>query len=153
ADIAALQRKRLAQGKSGRTINYEIGTLRQILKAYGLWSAMADRVRSLPERHDVGRATSREDEEKLIAAIGRVRSPALLPLFIVSIDSGLRASEVRSLRHKDLKLTWTNGVISSGEIIVPRSKTEAGTGRLVPLTSRASGALTIWLSRFPEAKP
>jgi integrase len=153
ADIAALQRKRLAQGKSGRTINYEIGTLRQILKAYGLWSAVSDRVKNLPERHDVGRATSREDEEKLIQAIGKVRSPALLLLFIVSIDSGLRASEVRSLRHRDLKLTWTNGVISSGEIIVPKSKTEAGTGRLVPLTSRACGALTIWLSRFPEARP
>jgi integrase len=152
-DIAALQRKRLAQGKSGRTINYEIGTLRQILKTYGLWSAVSDRVKSLPERHDIGRATSREDEEKLIDAIGKVRSPALLPLFIVSIDSGLRASEVRSLRHKDLKLTWANGVISSGEIIVPKSKTEAGTGRLVPLTSRACGALTIWLSRFPEAQP
>lgn len=152
ADIATLQRKRLAQGKSGRTVNYEIGTLRQILKTYGLWSGVVDRIKSLPERHDVGRATSREDEEKIIDAIGKVRSPALLPLFIVSIDSGLRASEVRSLRYRDLKLNWTNGVISKGEIIVPKSKTEAGTGRLVPLTNRACGALTIWLSRFPDAQ-
>jgi integrase len=152
ADVATLQRKRLAQGKFGRTVNYEIGTLRQILKTYGLWAGIVDRIKSLPERHDVGRATSREDEEKLIDAIGKVRSPALLPLFIVSIDSGLRASEVRSLRHNDLNLTWTNGVISKGEIIVPKSKTDAGTGRLVPLTNRACGALTIWLSRFPDAQ-
>jgi hypothetical protein len=44
ADVAALQRKRLAQGKAGRTINYEIGTLRQILKSHGCWAAMSDRV-------------------------------------------------------------------------------------------------------------
>jgi integrase len=104
ADVVSLQRKRLAQRKSGRTVNYEIGTLRQILKAYGLWAAVSDRVRSLPERHDVGRAATRADEDKLIDAIRQVRSPALLPLFIVSIDSGLRASEVRSLRHRDLGL-------------------------------------------------
>lgn len=91
-------------------------------------------MKSLPERHDIGRATSREDEEKLMEPIRQVRSPALMPLFIVAIDSGLRTSEIRSLRHCDLKLICANGVISSGEIIVPKSKTEAGTGRLVPLT-------------------
>ena len=37
-DIAALQRKRAGEEKAGRTINYEIGTLRQILKARGLWA-------------------------------------------------------------------------------------------------------------------
>lgn len=31
------------------------------------------------------------------------------------------------------------------------SKTEAGTGRTVPLTSRVCAVLTLWLSRFPEA--
>ena len=29
---------------------------------------------------------------------------------------------------------------------------ETGTGRLVPLTNGARAALTIWLSRFPDAK-
>jgi integrase len=42
-------------------------------------------------------------------------------------------------------------VISSAEIIVPKSKTQAGTGRVVPLTKRACAALTIWLSRFAGA--
>jgi integrase len=36
---------------------------------------------------------------------------------------------------------------------VPKSKTEAGTGRVVPLTSRVCAVLTIWLARLPEAKP
>jgi hypothetical protein len=36
-DIAALQRKRFAEGKAGWTVNYEIGVLRQILKACRAW--------------------------------------------------------------------------------------------------------------------
>jgi len=71
---------------------------------------------------------------------------------VLSLDSGLRASEVRSLRRKDLKLEWREGVIESGELIVPKSKTDAGTGRSVPLTSRICAVLTLWLSRFPEAE-
>src|SRR5438445_482343 len=101
----------------------------------------------------LARDAERARRRGLETAVNRIQKRERMPLFIVSIDSGLRASEVRSLRHKDLKLSWTNGVISKGEIIVPKSKTEAGTGRLVPLTNRACGALTIWLSRFPDAQP
>jgi integrase len=150
-DIAALQRKRTAEGKAGRTVNYEVGVLRQILKARGLWGSMSDRVKSLRERHDAGRSISREDESKLATAISTCRSPAMLPVFILAIDTGLRASEVRSLRRKDLSLEWSDGVIVAGHLTVPKSKTEAGTGRMVPLTRRVCGALTLWLSRFPEA--
>lgn len=144
---------RLAEGKSNRTVNFEVNTLRQILKTYGLWAALADRVKHLRERQDVGQAISADDEHSLLEAIRQSRSPALLPLFAVSIDAGLRASEIRSLRRKDLALTWTGGVIESGSITVPRSKTEAGTGRVIPLTRRACAILTLWMLRFPNAGP
>jgi hypothetical protein len=36
----------------------------------------------LPERHDVGRAISSADEQKLLDAIAASRSHVLLPLFI-----------------------------------------------------------------------
>ncbi len=151
-DIADLQRKRRREGKSARTVNFEINTLRQILKKHGLWGALADRVKHLRERKDVGRAIRPEDEQKLIAAAKRSRSIALLPLFQLSVDSGLRASEVRALRRADLALKWKDGAINSGILSVPKSKTDAGVGRTVPLTSRACGVLTLWFSRFPEAK-
>lgn len=152
-DIAALQRKRSAEGKANRTINYEIGTLRQILKVRGLWGALSDRVKSLRERQDVGRSLSRDDEGELIGATSECRSPAMLPLFVLSIDTGLRASEVRSLRRRDLTLEWRDGVIAAGRLVVPKSKTDAGTGRVVPLTRRVCGVLTLWLSRFPDVGP
>ena len=37
-----------------------------------------------------------EDETKLITTIGESRSPALLPLFLLSLDTGMRAGEVRA---------------------------------------------------------
>lgn len=72
---------------------------------------------------------------------------------MLAIDSGLRASEVRALRRRDLALEWRDNVIVSGRLVVAKSKTDAGTGRLVPLTQRVCGVLTLWLARFPEAGP
>ena len=65
----------------------------------------------------------------------------------------MRTSEVQSLRHRDLRLTWDKGNIASGELIVPKSKTAAGTGRLIPFTRRVCACLSLWLPRFPAAGP
>jgi integrase len=105
----------------------------------------------LPQRSDVGRALTREEEARLLQAIGESRSPALYPFFVFSLDAGLRPSEIRSLHRSNLRLKWSSGTIVEGEVIVGRSKTDAGTGRIVPLTQRACAALTLWLSRFLEA--
>jgi integrase len=74
----------------------------------------------------------------------------LLPLFLLSIDTGLRASEVRSLRFVDFTLVWEGDRITGGELVVPKSKTEAGRGRLIPLTRRICDVLTDWFARFPS---
>jgi integrase len=150
-DIAVFQTKLTAAGKSARTVNLCVAVLRMVLKGHGLWAPIADRVKGMRERRDVGRAISHEDEAKIVSAIKLSRSPALMPLFVLSIDTGLRAAEVRGLRRRDLRLNWQNGTIQSGELCVPQSKTEAGRGRVVPLSSRVRAVLTLWLSRFPES--
>jgi len=152
-DVVEYQGKRLAEGLSGRTVNYEVGCLRGILRQFGLWGPLADRIRALPERHNVGRALSADDESKLIKAAGESRSPALLPLLILSLDTGMRAGEVRSLRLCDLRLTWNGGQITNGDVIVPKSKTEAGTGRLIPLSRRACASLSLWVGYFQNVTP
>ena len=129
----------------------EVGTLRAILRQYGRWAYISGRVRMLPQRSDVGRALSQQEEARMLEAIGESRSPALYPFFVLSLDAGLRPSEIRSLRRSNLRLSWRDGMIVEGEVIVGRSKTEAGAGRIVPLTQRACVALSLWLSRFPEA--
>jgi integrase len=107
----------------------------------------------LRERKDVGRPLSHQDEKALIDAASRSRSPALLPLLTITLDTGLRAAEIRALRYKDLSLVWKNGVVEDGFVTVAKSKTEAGTGRTIPFSRRACGALTLWLSRFSDTDP
>jgi integrase len=150
-DIAKLQQKRQAQGQGNRSVNAEIQVLRQILKHFGLWAALQGRLRFLREPHDTGRALSHQDEASLLQAAGQSRSPALLSRLTLALDTGLRANEMRQLRHQDLNLAWSNGAIEQGWLTVSRSKTEAGTGRTIPLSRRACAVLTLWLSRFPEA--
>lgn len=152
-DIAALQTERLREGKLGRTVNAEVGVLRQILKRHRVWAVIAPEVTFQRENRDVGKALGHADEERLLDALRSSRSPALLPLVVLSVDTGLRPSETRRLRNRNVQLVWRNGVIESGEIVVAGSKTEGGTGRIVPLTRRACGALTLWLARFPQATP
>ncbi|MHB8384692.1 MAG: tyrosine-type recombinase/integrase, partial [Candidatus Binataceae bacterium] len=151
SDIRALQTKRLKQGLGHRSVNYEIGVLRQILKTFRLWHNLSEDVDWLREKHDVGKALLHEDEERLHAACAASRSPALLPLFVVCLDGGLRASEAKTLRRSDLDLEWQDGVIARGELVVAKSKTDAGAGRRIPLTRRACSALTLWLSRLSAA--
>jgi integrase len=151
-DVAELQNRRKTEGLSGRQINAEVGTLRAILRYYGRWPYISGRVTMLPQRSDVGRALSREDEERLLRAIGASRSPSLYPFFVLSLDAGLRPSETRSLRWSNLRLIWKNDTISEGELIVGRSKTEAGAGRIVPLTKRVCAALGLWAARFPNTR-
>jgi integrase len=150
-DVAEYRRKRLAAGVSNRTVNYETGTLRGVLREFGLWGPMADRVTALPERHDVGRAIPLDVETKLLSAASQSRSQSLLSLILVSLDTGMRLGETQALRRKDLSLTWKDGAIQHGEIIVPKSKTAAGTGRAIPLSRRVCACLSLWLERFPEA--
>jgi integrase len=157
-DIAEYRRKRLTvsadkRGVSNRTVNYEVGALRGILRQFGLWGPIADRVKALPERHNIGRAMTVQDETKILASAAGSRSPALLPLIVISIDTGMRLGETQSLRHKDLRLVWKEGAIQRGEITVPKSKTAAGTGRVIPLSRRVCACLSMWLERFPDAGP
>ena len=151
-DIVGLQRKRIAEGKSPRTANYELHTLRLILKHFNRWYPLADKIRMLKGERQPGRALSRVEEAKLIEAVHHSTSPALEPLFIASIDTGLRASEMRNVRRGDVLLTSAADRFE-GEIVVRRSKTEAGSGRVVPLTRRAAAAIAAWLEKLSDAGP
>ncbi len=153
ADVMEYRSARLSAGASNRTVNYEVGCIRGVVKRHGLWAPIAERIKCLRENHDVGRALSSTHENRLLDACRKSLAPSLLTLFIMARDTGLRASEMKALRRRDLRVTWKQGVIACGEVIVPRSKTEAGTGRGIPFSPDVCGTLTLWLSRFPKAKP
>jgi hypothetical protein len=101
ARVVRYRTERTAQGASNRTVNYEVCCIRGVLKRYGRWTPIGERISKLRDNHDVGRALSTEDEAKILHACSGSPSPSLLMLFIFARDTGLRAAEMKSLRRRD----------------------------------------------------
>ncbi len=144
--IARHQAARKKSGASNRSINMEIGALRMILRKARLWANIQPDVRMLPERSDVGRALTRDEESRLLAACQKSRSRSLYPAVLLSIHSGLRNQELRLLR-------WRQVDMLERSITVGRSKTQGGSGRVVPLSDTAWRCIQGWRGQFSEAKP
>ena len=141
-DVLSYRAERLREEKppSPRTINYEVGCLRAILEEHGRFVRIK-RSERLRENSDVGKAVSYEQEQALLTECINSMSPALYPLFTLAIDTGLRAAEIKALRRRDLVLTWQDGAIAAGEVIVPKSKTEAA--RIDQIGSEERGELNL----------
>ncbi|HKS71582.1 MAG TPA: site-specific integrase [Terriglobales bacterium] len=127
-DVAAYQQKRLRDKVQGRTVNIEIQTLRQILKA-NKFKQLDGEVHRLKERKDVGRALTPEQESRLLANCQKVDS-ACYTATVLALNSTMRKDEIRNLQ-------WLNVNLFDRVLTVGKSKTAAGTGRLIPLNAAA----------------
>jgi integrase len=141
-DIMDYQRIRLQSGAQGRTANIEIATLRQVLKASDMWLPLAGKVRMLRERHDVAMALTPQQEHALLGATAETDS-ACHTATVLALNTAMRKNEIRLLR-------WGQIDFEKRTLIVGRSKTESGTGRLITLNSFAFDALVRWARRFPS---
>lgn len=144
--IARYQAKRLKDGVSPRTINMEVGSLRAILRKHRLWANLQADVTMLKERASAGRALSKDEEAKLLAAARESRSRSLYVAILVSLRTGLRNNELRMLR-------WSMVDLMDGFLTVGLSKTTGGEGRQVALSPVAWATLREWRSNFPGALP
>lgn len=126
----------------------EIGVLRAIMKKSKLWGAISDDVQFLKERRDVGRAISPDQEAKLLKAASEARysDSSLYPIVVLALNTAMRSNEIKTLR-------WSQIDLVQRSLVVGKSKTEAGSGRLIPLNQSAVAALVTWASRTPEASP
>ena len=145
-DVARYQKLRLAEGASTRTVNIEIGVLRQIARKHGSWARIQADVQMLPERQDVGRALTAEEESALLYECGRSRSRILLPFVVLALETGARYNTVRTLQ-------WGNIDFANRCLKFGKDKTAAGTGRTVPLSHRALETLKFWAQQFPSRCP
>ena len=145
-EVAAYQARRLTAAAAPKTVTLEVGTFRAILRRGGFWAALQPNVPKLRLPQSPGKALSREEEKKLLAACTKSRSKALPMALLVAVETGLRLKE---LTH----LTWEQIDFDRNELRVGDSKTEAGAGRRVPLSQRAAAALTTWAARFPNREP
>jgi integrase len=144
--IGKYQTKRQKEGASNRTINMEVSTLRMVMKSARLWAAIAQEVRMLPERREIGKALTVDEEKKLLAACRNSPQPSLYTAVVVFCNTGLRSAELR-------RAQWHQVDFLKAEFQVGKSKTAAGEGRIVPLNQAALSALSDWRSRWLDATP
>jgi integrase len=146
SDISRYQHHRLKEKAAPKTINLEVGTIRAILRRHRLWANIQPDIRMLPSRDDVGRALDVEDEKKLLDVCAASRSRSLLPAVLLALNTGMRYSELRLLQWRQVDLVRRT-------VRVGKSKTEAGTGRAIPLNAKATQVLTFWAEQFPNRVP
>jgi integrase len=146
-DVQAYQQTRLRGGAQGRTVNIEVQTLRQVMKANKCWQHLEGEIRLLKERKDIGRALSPEEETRLLAESAKTDS-ACYTATVLALNTAMRKDEIRKLRWN--QVDFFQGVLTVGE-----SKTDAGTGRIIPLNSAAVKALADWGRGrgFPNHQP
>jgi integrase len=141
-DLVSYQVRRKRDGVSNRTVNLELGVLRSILRRYRMWEAIAADVDFLKESPSPGRALTADEETRLLDVASKSRCRSLYPVVMLAINTGMRTSEIRGLR-------WGQVDFLANSLIVGDSKTEAGTGRVIPLNARAITMLSHWRGIFP----
>jgi integrase len=145
-DLAAYQTRRKRDGVSNRTVNLELGVLRSILRRYRMWEPIAADVDFLTESPSPGRALAHDEETRLLEAASKSRCRSLYPVVMLALNSGMRASEIRGLK-------WEQVDFLAKALTVGKSKTTAGTGRIIPLNPRAVTVLTHWRRLYHGVQP
>ena len=139
---ASYQARRQGGGASASTVNKELQVLRQILKRHKLWASLQGDVKFEREHSDIGKAITREDEKNLLAACA---SNALLHSVVtLALNTALRKNEIRTLR-------WSQVDFEKRTVTVGKTKTPAGSGRVILLNQPAFDALVKWAGRLVES--
>jgi len=132
--VRAYLTHRKRQGAANRTLNMELGILRRVLKRAKLWFLLAEDIKPLPERHDVGRVLKHGEKVKLLKTAARKPAWQLARLAAtLALCTTMLAGEIRGLQWRDVDLIERT-------IVIRRSKTEAGE-RVIPINGDAWEAI------------
>ena len=144
-DIASFQRARLAgeirfgerggAPVAGRTVNMEVGVLRQLMGRAKVWRTVEEDVKMLPEsKGSKGKVLTREQKHHLFA------TAATQDRWLVAYCAAVLAAST-TCRGVELKnLCWRDVDLFEQRVTVKRSKTDAGL-RVIPLIPDAVAAL------------
>ena len=119
---------------SNRTVNMEVAFVRRMLKRAKRLHLVADDLKPLPERRDIGRALTLDEKLRLIQAskANPNWANARLALTLV-LNSTMRGCEIKGLQWQDVNLM-------DQTLTIRHSKTEAGE-RVIPLNVDAQTAI------------
>jgi integrase len=152
--VKRYQTDRLAEKAGPKTINDEVLLLLRLCGDQG------DLIRAKLRREKAmklalppspGRAYTADEKARMLAEAGKLRSKNIYPALVVDLNCGLRDKELRELRWRQIDL------VHKKHLTVGKSKTDAGTGRVIPLNATVLVALeahAAWYSRrFGACKP
>jgi len=130
-------RQARAQKKVGATyLNMEMGAIRRILKRAQRWHLLADEIRPLRERHQVGRALAEDEKARLLRMAESKPEWANVRLAqVLALNTTMRGCEIKGLRWKDIDFIEQTLTIRRST-----TKTEAGE-RVIPLNANAIAAI------------
>jgi integrase len=123
---------RQKEGAGNRTINLELLVLSRAIGR--TWKTLWPKVKRLEENHDAGRALDSSEEAALLAAAAANPSKLIYPFLITLVWTGMRSDEARTLR-------WGAVDFVSGQVSAGKAKTEAGTGRPIPMSTTLRAVL------------
>jgi len=130
--VLAYVAERKKAGRSNGTINRDLDVLRGVLKRAKRWYMMAEDIRPMPVRHNVGRALTHDEKLRLmkLAASKPEWQNARLAAML-ALNTTMRACEIRGLRWRDVDLL-------ERVLAIRRSTTKTDAGeRVIPLNSGA----------------
>ena len=142
-DIRKYQIDTEKNGAAPKSINHHISTLRGILRQNKLWADLQPHVRMLKVPDDIGHALTPEEEQRLLEECQRSLSRALYVVVVMALCTGMRFSEIRLLRWR--QLDFARRVLTVG-----KSKTRHGEGRKIPVNDRLLRAIEAWKVAFPN---
>jgi integrase len=152
--VKAYQAARLAEKGGPKTINDEVLLLLRLCGDQGdliRGRMRRDKTLKLKIPPSPGRAYSADEKARMLDEARKLRSKNIYPALVLDLNCGLRDRELRELRWRQIDLEHKKA------LTVGKSKTEAGTGRVIPLNDTVLVALNThaawYIKRFGECKP
>lgn len=146
--IREYMQARKAEGVGGRTINMEVSMLARAIGKK--WSILWPKVKHYEEPKDTGRALSVEEEARLLKELEEARSPVLATFVKALLLTAMRCGELSLMR-------WEQVDFAQRVMTVGKAKTDAGTGRQIPMNQELFDVMTAharWFTeRFGETLP
>ena len=102
--IEGFQAKRRLEGADNRTVNMDIGALRQVLRRFKQWRRLADDVKMLTESggEPIGRVLTNEEQERLLkTAEDNPEWDHVWCAAQLAANTSMRGVEVKHVRRKD----------------------------------------------------
>ena len=152
--VKRYQTDRLKEHAGPKTINDEVMLLLRLCGDQGdLIRVKLRREKSLKLKlpPSPGRAYSSDEKARMIEEARKLRTPQMSAALALDLNTGLRDKELREIRWEQIDF------VNKKTLTVGKSKTEAGTGRVIPLNEMAIVALethAAWYTRrFGECRP